>query len=588
MKVEYEDDDSFNYKKIKNFSQEILKDLNTISYYKNEINQSALTNKDFSKLRKKQKQKIKESNLFLKHFHKNNLRKISEKNLYTINKSQSSNQSTLLSNYQHSSNNLNKHFISPKKLTSSQYDNINNHYFLTLTPIKTSKTKLKNLKKFTYNNSEIYKQKYGKLSLFKEQHKTMRQQKYINNLLENELYFKKVDKGIKPKIIGIAEYKHKINQKLFNDYSDEFNNYYRKTVIDVEKEKIKNESLLYRKNEMKNEINRLLNKKDKLMKKLENLMDMKKFLLCVKEKCIFIDKLSNESKNEIRKDEERKQLIINNYTIKKNRKCSVISPVKISKKSCLKSLSVSPKSKSTGSSNTKINFSLTKEFHYYPIENKNIFESVEEFERIFKEINDSLANYLTKYNSLETKLSCIQSKYKEMEKEKKEFIAIYSKRINEDIHIKSEKIEILKNKYEELVKMKKKLINDIEYKTELISNILEEKIEIIFQNLNIKIENKYWNDNKNINILKLQLIENNYNKYIKEKEYFKNKYPEEYKKAYKMIILNNRLNLIKKKNKLDKEERENKVKVIINRQNKIYFLPFRKNNFTLETKEYKK
>ena len=106
MKVEYEDDDSFNYKKIKNFSQEILKDLNTISYYKNEINQSALTNKDFSKLRKKQKQKIKESNLFLKHFHKNNLRKISEKNLYTINKSQSSNQSTLLSNYQRSSNNL--------------------------------------------------------------------------------------------------------------------------------------------------------------------------------------------------------------------------------------------------------------------------------------------------------------------------------------------------------------------------------------------------------------------------------------------------------------------------------------------------
>ena len=149
------------------------------------------------------------------------------------------------------------------------------------------------------------------------------------------------------------------------------------------------------------------------------------------------------------------------------------------------------------------------------------------------------------------------------------------------------KVEILKNKYEELVKMKKKLINDIEYKTELISNILEEKIEIIFQNLNIKIENKYWNDNKNINILKLQLIENNYNKYIKEKENFKNKYPEEYKKAYKMIILNNRLNLIKKKNKLDKKERENKVKVIINRQNKIYFLPFRKNNFTLELKNIK-
>ena len=31
----------------------------------------------------------------------------------------------------------------------------------------------------------------------------MRYQKYINDLLENELYFKKIDKGIKPKIIGM-------------------------------------------------------------------------------------------------------------------------------------------------------------------------------------------------------------------------------------------------------------------------------------------------------------------------------------------------------------------------------------------------
>ena len=54
MKSEYEDDDSL---RMKNFSQEILKDLNTISYYKNVINHSALKNKDFSKLRKKQSKK---------------------------------------------------------------------------------------------------------------------------------------------------------------------------------------------------------------------------------------------------------------------------------------------------------------------------------------------------------------------------------------------------------------------------------------------------------------------------------------------------------------------------------------------------
>ncbi len=39
-------------------------------------------------------------------------------------------------------------------------------------------------------------------------------------------------------------------------------------------------------------------------------MNMKKFLTLAKEKCIFIDKLNNESKNEIRKEEERNQLII--------------------------------------------------------------------------------------------------------------------------------------------------------------------------------------------------------------------------------------------------------------------------------------
>ena len=54
--------------------------------------------------------------------------------------------------------------------------------------------------------------------------------------------------------------------------------------------------------------------------------------------------------------------------------------------------------------------------HYYKIKNKNNFEI------IFKEINYSLANYLTKYHSLENKLSCIQSKYKEMEKEKKNLL----------------------------------------------------------------------------------------------------------------------------------------------------------------------
>ena len=56
-------------------------------------------------------------------------------------------------------------------------------------------------------------------------------------------------------------------------------------------------------------------------------------------KSIFRDKLSNESKNEIRKEEERKLLIINNYTTKKNAgKFLVNSSIKISQKLLQKAL----------------------------------------------------------------------------------------------------------------------------------------------------------------------------------------------------------------------------------------------------------
>ena len=42
------------------------------------MNHCSLINKDFSKLRKKQNQIINENNLFLQHFHKNNLKILKE------------------------------------------------------------------------------------------------------------------------------------------------------------------------------------------------------------------------------------------------------------------------------------------------------------------------------------------------------------------------------------------------------------------------------------------------------------------------------------------------------------------------------
>ena len=72
-----------------------------------------------------------------------------------------------------------------------------------------------------------------------------------------------------------------------------------------------------------------------------------------------------------------------------------------------------------------------------------------------------------------------------------------------------------------------------------------------------------------------------------KKIYIKKKYPEEYKKIYRMVFLKNRMYLTVKRKIIENEKQKEKINKIIERQNKIYFLPSHKFNSSIEIKQKK-
>ena len=584
--MNFDNDDSINFSNIKNFSQENLSECNFINYYyKNE-----LIRKKFLNLKKLQKQKINEKIMFLKHFHNKNILN-SYENTYRKNYKSKSvslyNQSTLITNNQNSSNNLSKILTNRKLINSPINTSIKKHFITLSSPTKSIKLKKIN-SKITFDNNSLCKEKYGKLYLFKEQYKKIRHQKYIHNILENELQSKKLESENKVQYFENLKYNFIKNQKLFTEYIDNFNNYYKKLLINIEKEKLKNLELNKKKIEIRNDITNIYFKKEKFMRILNDLMDKKKFLLCVKEQNIIFEKFSKETQNEINKDEERKQLIKNNYIIK-NSKSQNNLPIKtynniITRKESYKEINF-PNNKNSFLKSDFDNYK--EELCYFPIENKKIFHNAEDFEMIFYNINDIVTKKLNKYNQLKSELDYLKDKLKKIGYEKKEIIEKYYKKIDEEISIKVDKVEILKLKYAELMQTKKKLIEDISNTNYLINNILDRKIEEIFEHLNVKIEKKYNDSNQNLNLKKLKNIEIIYNDYSNEKNIYKKKYPEEYKKIYRMVFLKNRMYLTVKRKIIENEKQKEKINKIIERQNKIYFLPSHKFNSSIEIKQKK-
>ena len=240
--MNFDNEDSINF--IKNFSQENISDCSIINYF----NKNEFIRKKFLNLKKIQKQKINEKIIFLKQFHKKNI-KDSYENTYRKNyKSKSVSLNNQSTNNQSSSKNLSKILFTSNKylIHSPSNSNINRH-FLTLSPIKNKQLK-KNHIKIHFDNNSFHKEKYGKLYLFKEQVKKIRHEKFIHNILENEFYFKKFENENKVQYFENLNYNYSKNLKLFNEFYENFNKYYKYLLINIERGKLKNIELNKKKN----------------------------------------------------------------------------------------------------------------------------------------------------------------------------------------------------------------------------------------------------------------------------------------------------------------------------------------------------
>ena len=443
----------------------------------------------------------------------------------------------------------------------------------------------------------IHEQNYGKLLLFKNNIREERYQNYFNKLLSDELYFRNEHHGLKSNQFDITMFGRNISQNYFFSYLDSFNKYFRKLVQKTDDEKDNNEKLIMKENSLKNEINRLQQKKQKLLERFLTCLTYKKFLLHVKNKTLDYNKFKYDDLIQYIKDEERRELVLNDYeTIKSSKQNSARKLIK--KNSTAKkffkgmprisiNINGSFSNKLNTSSNKNRKKSIIKitntQYEYEPIDNKPIFDSVEDFELIFEILNNELANYLTEYNEIRKQISPLLIERKELIDEIKIEKERQIRLFNEELKSTIETLELLKEKNEDLVEQKKMLIKKsyTSVKHNNTFKIINQKIEKIFNYININYKNFDINDelefkSNNPSLLRLRIIENVANDLILEKNIFVKKYPEDYNKFVIGINLREKLQNIEKRKEAEILKQKQLIEKIIFNNNKIIIFPTHK------------
>ena len=546
----------------------------------------------FTSLRKIHKNRRNNFRFFIDSFNKD---KISSRN-YKSNliNFPSYNPSTNISSYIH----LNKSTNSNNNNNNSNYNNsINYNKNNESNTISTSPSYLKELPQILDMTSKKYinKQNYGKLLLFNNNFREERYQNYLNKVLSDEYYFYKENKGLKPLQFNVTMYGRNISEKYFNLYIDSFNKYYRIIINATDKEKDNNEKLILQKNYLKTEINRLIQKKQKLLDKFLSYLSIKKFLLHVKNKTLDVNNFKLEDLRQYLKDEERKELVLNDYQEKKERKSTLKKSIKrISNAKKLFRMSIKFNQRNTITSfdqykkgitpdkNKTKNIIKNTENNYFPIINNPIFKSVLEFENVFELLNDELAKYLTIYNNIRKEITPLIIKKNNLsneiliEEEKK------NKLIKEELKYLINKLNLEKNKYDELIKQKEFIIKDeINLNKIKMENIIHKKIENIMNNINkyykkYDISRKLEIKNNNPSLVRLEVIEIVINILLNEKKIFVNQYPKEYKELIIDLNLKEKLENIEKRKRADLEKQNQLYEKVIAHKNKVYIIPTHK------------
>jgi hypothetical protein len=439
----------------------------------------------------------------------------------------------------------------------------------------------------------LNKQNYGKLLLFTENIREERYQKYFNNILSNEYYYQKEKTKIKPKQLELSMYNYRNTEKYLKSFMYTLRDYTRNFNTYTEEEKTINEKLKIKENTLKSEINRLKQKKKKLLEKFLSYLEMKKFLLHVKNKTLSINKFKLNDYKEILKDEDKKELVLNDYKKIIPQRNSMFNRVKPNLEISLSKRKESPrlnKMKNKKNENkigntivSKRESDLTKnndkKSNSDEIINKPIFETVDSFLNIYDILNSENAKFIIDYDQIQNENTNNKHLLMKLEREYEEYKIEKEKKHTDEIKGFLNEKNILKEKYEELIQTKKYL-DKKNFESEKVKNmnkIIKLKIYNIYQYINKNYKKFIIQEDllhgKNISIARLEVIENVINKLSIEKEIFMKNFPVEYKNYRIATNLKEKLDNIEKRKKNDMEKERKLMQKVYENANKIILLP---------------
>ena len=481
---------------------------------------------------------------------------------------------------------------SAQKNKLSRINNINKYSYSELSDNST------NLK---YNNDSIYikiiKEPFYKfytsrknsLLDFKTHSKNLRLmkiysnngEKALNNLKERLLY-----NQIKTLRFEYSKDKEK---KLLNIFKNNFNSYLIYLKKKANKENNINENLIEKKNFLKDKIVMMRNKINKILKKFELYLESKSFLLCIKECSLNFKKFSKESQIDILYDLYK----LYNYE-NQNFQTKVLNNGQDFKKWIEKNAKILKDSDNMKKS-TYLNFIITSIDikNFFDIFNcinqdyikfhkiKNIFETVNDFNRTLFNEQAHIRLSLDKFsisNSVLVELKNELIKEKSRNTEIIRELNLSKKKRN----FFNEKLNIAKTNYINN-------ITDNEYyiKDENKINISENKIDDKINKILIGISNydsddikklKFEKTNRKITTIidKMRYIEKVINFLMKYKEEQKYKNEINYEKVMKELKKEQIMKKFRNKEETMKKIQELKIKKILEKKDKILFLPHKK------------
>ena len=405
-------------------------------------------------------------------------------------------------------------------------------------------------------------------------------QKALNSLKESLLYNE-------TKTLQF-EYSKDNEKKLLNIFKNNFHSYLIYLKRKADRENNINENLIEKKNYLKGKILTMGSKINKILRKFEHYLESKSFLLCIKECSLNFQKFSKESQIDILydlyklynyKNQNFQTNILNNSQdfkkwIEKNAKI-IIESDSMKKSAYFNFIITSIDTKNFFDIFNCINENYIK---YHKV--KNIFESVDDFNRTLLNDQSHIRLSLDKFS---VSISGLNELKNDLIYEKRRKIKIVQE-LNlskNGRNLFNEKLNIAKTNYLD------KIIDNENYSKEKNKiNLSEKIIDKIDKILNYIIEYdsidirkiKFEKENKKITTIidKVRYIEKVLNFLFKYKEEQKNINSMNYEKVMKEFKKEQIMRKFRNKEETMKKIQELKIKKILEKKDKILFLPHKK------------